>query len=100
MDLQKFQRIVEKSRYVLLPKVQTPHGNVLLAERKFPLFGQHPEHFTPHYQILWAVERDGVNTAQAIFCKITSTRDNRVALAVDTATDWIKDNLEAGVFRA
>lgn len=99
MDVQKFQRICEKSRFRILRKRPTKHGDILLAERCFPLFAAHKDHFDPHWQILWAVERNGADVGQIVYCKIMSTQENRVKLAVQTAKQWIEDNLDVGRYK-
>lgn len=99
MDVQKFQRICEKSRFRILRKRSTKHGNILLAERCFPLFGAYKEHFEPHWQILWAVERNGADVGQIVFCHMVGTQEDRIALAVDAAEQWIRDNLEVGRYK-
>ncbi len=106
MDVAKFERICSKSGFQPLDKIWTPDGAILLAER---YFNTHPDASAvgmngPHWQTLWAIERDGADVGQKIFMPFGAVlpsgrkveRKDRIENAVLAAHQWIKDNLDVG----
>lgn len=99
MRLEKFRDIVERSNFTLDDKQRTKEGNILIAHKYCP---DHPEYKGPHWQYLWGIEREGykggdVDVGQVLYFRVfDSTHVQRVNAVVETAKQWIEDNLEVG----
>lgn len=93
MNRQRFEKIVTASKFRPLQRVPTPHGAILLAESFRCLDINHME---PHWQMLWAIDRDGMDIARKIYCVPNSTREQRVAATIADAVRFISDSIEAG----
>lgn len=97
MDAPTFERICHKNGFATLHPINTRHGRVLIAER---YFNYHVEFPAPHWQTIWAFDRDKLDVAQKLFFHFgTSTQRQRRHAAVTAATEFIKDNLTVGRYR-
>ena len=86
--------IAERSGFQLLPKIFTPRGNILLAERRFAFHQRAlPEITGPHWQMLWGLERDGkFMAAQPLFFHTDTTHEGRVRAAVKEAESYMREH--------
>lgn len=93
MNRERFERIVTQSRFKPLRRIPTPHGAILIAEsfRRLDI-----EYMEPHWQMIWAIDRDGMDIARKIFCHADSTRQDRVAATMKDAMQFIADGVTAG----
>lgn len=97
MDAAKWGRICTNNGFSMLRPIMTREGRVLIAERYFNI---HPEYPAPHYQTIWAFDRDKVDVAQKLFFSFGgATQAQRVAAAVNAASEHIKDNLAVGRYK-
>jgi hypothetical protein len=107
MKTQDFQELVEQSKLKPLPKQFTDSGNVLVAEG---FFTRHPEYESPHWKVLWAIERgeevhigkplyiEPHGTANGVYRKWT--RQERINAAVGDALQFMKDEGKSQVYFA
>lgn len=97
MDAGAFERLCLRSRFTVHTPIVTRNGRILLAER---YFSSHPEFPEPHWQTLWAVERNGMDVAQKLFFKWgVTTSQERLDLARKTAELFIGDNISVGRYQ-
>lgn len=69
MEVGKFEKVVRNSGYTpLAPVPLPPHGRVLLAERYLDeaVADNGQTVSFPHFEVLWAVDRDGVSECATI----------------------------------
>jgi len=105
MNTQQWEQTCRAGKCEILKKQTTPHGNVLLAERKV----RDPADGTQVWETLWAIERDGMDIAQAVrnpvmqerngIWRSTDTphdRTDRIKETVGVAIQFMKDNCAVG----
>jgi hypothetical protein len=95
---EEFEDIVNKSSFRTLPKQFTDRGNVLLAE-KYTNWDEKYE--KPHYQVLWAIERDGrMQVGRVLYIEPLDrrqgvyrhqTEEERINAAMTDAMQFMKD---------
>jgi len=92
MNRQKFERMTLAEQFKPLKRVHTRHGDVLLAERYRNL---DPKMMEPHWQVVWAIDRDGLDMGRILYCRFGSLQKDRIAAAVQDAETFMKDCVEA-----
>lgn len=113
METEKFERICRNSGFTPLPAEQTPSGKILIAERFLleAVQGGMVVPF-PHWEMLWAMERDGVREGRTIRIEAyessrngvvypvprQSSREARVAEVLADAAEWIDCANHAGLY--
>jgi hypothetical protein len=95
MDVQAFERLCRRNKLQPVTKVVTSHGNILIGEGYFNSSLQFPE---PHYLMLWAIERDGMDVGRTLYIgnPLKTTQAARVAQAEKDAIQFIGDSREVG----
>jgi len=100
MTPDQFEQMCIQSLFRPTKRVKTRHGNILIAETcsRPDYSGEIDE---PHWQTLWALERDDVKEAQVIhFEGMGSSQRARTDATVSAAMDWLSVNLEGGRYDA
>src|SRR5574338_556423 len=107
MEVGKFEAIVRRSGYTpLAPVPLPPNGRVLLAERYLDeAVADDGKTVTfPHFEVLWAVDRDGVSECAMIRfpaylnekdgivfpVPVRSRPEDRVRETVEHAANWVE----------
>ena len=83
-------------------KVQTPGGEILIAEGFEPLPTQ--EYPKPHYKVAWAVLRSKFDLGRILYFDADhnaeydagSRKKTRIKAAITDATGFIQENMRAG----
>lgn len=101
MTPQQFETLCRRSRFKPIAKYTTAHGTILIAEgyRHF-----NPEFPKPHWAMLWAIERAGMDMAQRLYFEFGQvhpelgiiTRQKRIEATRQVAEQWIRDNVVVG----
>jgi hypothetical protein len=94
MDSSAFEKIVRNTGFNPRDKIKTRLGNILVADRYYNVHVEFPE---PHYQVLYAIERAGMDLGQILYFKFgENTHRSRMNAVKGVASQWLKDNQEVG----
>lgn len=85
--ISSFERVMRKNGCKILPKVFTPFGDILFAERSF-ISGTEKV-----YETFWMVSRDGIDFGRGVRNKWSVPANVRHAEALADATNWIDINI-------
>lgn len=100
MKVEQFEDLCRQSKFRPIKRIRTKHGNILIAETcSRPDFDGDID--GPHWQTLWAVERDDMDAAQPLhFADLMSSQRGRIDATVAVAMEWLSANLEGGRYDA
>lgn len=102
MHAAAFETIARKCGFRPLSPRVTPHGRVLIAERRFTWSdmqaspgakdGTYPV-LAPHWCSMWVLDRGGLDVGQYVYHGTAVSRDVRVADALRSADEWVESNV-------
>lgn len=94
MNAAKFEDICTRAKFTPREKVHTPEGAILVGERYSKASDNYP---LGHYEVLWAIERDGCDIGQMLEIPFgNTTPESRERAAVKAAQQFIKDSVDSG----